>query len=411
MRLIVSPRELSATFAEHLKSCKRISFATAWASTTFGGYKALKRHEDKISTAVVGTHFYQTDPKFIEHFALHEKVRFIPATDGVFHPKVYLFEHQDGKWACLMGSANFTAGGFEVNQEACLLLTQEHDADGKLLADIKKTLGAYWDQGKAGHMINLEGYKRLHRRFGAKLAQAAGAFGAGETGLPLANIELLCMDWTTFEKQVQERDPLGFKQRMKVLDAARLLFDGGNSFATMTENERCGIAGLRDIDPVPWQYFGGMNASVYFPPIVKKNPEFFSKALDEIPLDRPVTKEDFLAYIDLFVSAFRGQDGREIGHGLGTATRLLIMKRPDTFVCLNGPNGEKLFEAFGIKLHRQDYQGYWDQIIARIQLSEWWNAQAPKGDLERRIWNGRTALIDLFFYDSGYNEKKKMKKR
>jgi hypothetical protein len=84
MRLIVSRSELSAAFAEQIKSCEQISFATAWASTSFDGYKALKRHEDKIATAVVGTHFFQTDPKFIEHFASHSQVRFIPATDGVF---------------------------------------------------------------------------------------------------------------------------------------------------------------------------------------------------------------------------------------------------------------------------------------------------------------------------------------
>jgi len=32
MRLIVSPSELSAAFAEQLKSCEKVSFATAWAS-------------------------------------------------------------------------------------------------------------------------------------------------------------------------------------------------------------------------------------------------------------------------------------------------------------------------------------------------------------------------------------------
>lgn len=409
MRLIVSPNELSATFAQQIESCEHVSFATAWASTSFDGYKELKRHEDKIETAVVGTHFYQTDPKFIEAFASHSKVRFIPATDGVFHPKIYLFEHKAGKWACLMGSANFTVGGFEKNQEACFLTTHEQDTDGKLLADIKNILGTYWKQGRAGNTIDLEGYKQLHRRFAKKLDQAAGVFGTGEPGLPLANIQLLSMDWKTFEKQVQERDPYGFMQRMKVLDAAKLLFSDGNSFDGMKEDERCGLAGLRDIGEIPWEYFGGMNASVYFPPIVKKKPGLFSKALDEIPLDRPVTRKDFRAYVKLFVSAFEGEDGRIIGHGLGTATRLLIMKRPDTFVCLNGPNGEKLFEAFGINLHHHDYDKYWDQIIARLQLSEWWNAQPPKQDLGRRIWNGRTALIDLFFYDPDYNERKKSK--
>lgn len=410
MRFIATPKELSAAFSEQIISCERVSFASAWASISFDGYSVLKLHAEKISAAVVGTHFYQTDPKFIEHFASHEQVRFVPATDGVFHPKVYLFEHKRGKWACLMGSANFTKGGFKTNQEASVLITQEQDPDGKLLADIKKALAAYWKQGVKGDTINLDGYKRLHRRFATKLAQAAGVFGDGEPGLPLANIELLSMDWKAFAKQVQERDPLGFKQRMKVLEAATTLFGTGKSFDAMTEDERCGIAGLRDIGAVPWEYFGGMNASVHFPPIVKKNPAIFSKALDEIPLDRPVTRDDYLAYVKLFVSAFKGKDGREVGHGLGTATRLLIMKRPDTFVCLNGPNGEALFEAFGLKLPHHDYVGYWDQIISRIQLSEWWNVQAPKAAIERPIWNGRTALIDLFFYDSEYNEKKRKRK-
>jgi hypothetical protein len=98
-----------------------------------------------------------------------------------------------------------------------------------------------------------------------------------------------------------------------------------------------------------------------------------SDALDIIPLRGDVRREQFLSYIEGYISAYPGRRR----HGLATATRLLAMKRPDYFVCFDGPNRVGLCKAFGIKLGQHDYERYWDSVIERILISDWWRSLRP----------------------------------
>jgi hypothetical protein len=68
MRLLTSPSTLERVFAHQLSHHKFLSFAVAWASYDFPGYKTLLQQERKIKSGIVGIHFYQTHPSFIEHF-------------------------------------------------------------------------------------------------------------------------------------------------------------------------------------------------------------------------------------------------------------------------------------------------------------------------------------------------------
>jgi hypothetical protein len=58
--------------------------------------------------------------------------------------------------------------------------------------------------------------------------------------------------------------------------------------------------------------------------------------LDEIPLNGPVQRDDYEAFIGRYKAAFPIKNGQPYKHGLGTATRLLAMQRPDYFVCRSG---------------------------------------------------------------------------
>lgn len=42
--------------------------------------------------------------------------------NGVFHPKIYIFTDHSGQRRVLLGSANFTNGGLQKNEEVLLLL-------------------------------------------------------------------------------------------------------------------------------------------------------------------------------------------------------------------------------------------------------------------------------------------------
>jgi len=186
------------------------------------------------------------------------------------------------------------------------------------------------------------------------------------------------------------------------LKAARDLFRHYKRFAKIPIDGQKGIAGLIDSEDVPWGWFGNMKPARHFKSQVNKRNTHFSLALDAIPQKGPVTRVDYLRYVAEFKRAFaRNDEGKRIGHGIGTATRLLAMKRPDYFVCLDNPNNEGICETLGVSwIYHHQYERYWDDVIEPLLESAWWTTPRPPPGLSRGIWNGRMAFLDALFYDA-----------
>jgi hypothetical protein len=138
-----------------------------------------------------------------------------------------------------------------------------------------------------------------------------------------------------------------------------------------------------------------MSGAGVFKSLIKSNSPELSAALDCIPATGEVEAADYRAFVTEFRRAFRG--GRS---GIATGTRLLAMKRPDTFVCVNARNREGLCNDLGVAPTTLGLDGYWDSIIAPIQDADWWNQPRPSSAVERRIWEGRAALLDALYYES-----------
>lgn len=398
MQLITSSAKLSSAFRKQLDMCTTLHLAVAWASVGFPECDALIKARRKIGLAVFGTHFYQTAPEFIEKFCGDERVRFVMDHSGVFHPKLYLFECKEGRWACIVGSANFTGGGFGGNQEACLLVTEADDPEGTILANARKSIEGHWNNAVLAADVDLDGYREMRKRLVRPLAHAAGHFGGGKQGHAVENVSILNLDWDDFLSQVRNDKHHALGKRLDVLDAAQSLFRKHKSFSVMPLKDRQGIAGFRESGDVPWGWFGGMRGAGVFKNIVNESPEHLSDALDQVPLNGRVSRDDYLAFVSRFVRAFPLKDGKPTRHGLATATRLLTMKRPDCFVCLDGANRRLLLNDFGINVPIHDYEGYWDKIIERIKLATWWNARRPIEAISGRVWDGRTAMLDAIYY-------------
>ena len=398
MQLITSSTTLSRIFRKYLDSCTTVHFAVAWASVGFSEHDALVKAKRKIGRAVIGTHFYQTAPEFIENFCGDARVRFVMEHSGVFHPKLYLFDGKGGSWACIVGSANFTAGGFGRNQEASILVTEADDPGGSILASARASVDRYWNHAVAGNDIDLEYYREMRKRFARPLAHAAGVFGKGKSGRAVEEIEVLNLSWDEFMLRVRGDPHHALVKRLDVLEAARGLFRQHETLAGMPIEERQGIAGFRKDGDVPWAWFGSMQGAGVFKNLVNESPAGLSDALNQVPLDGRVTREDYLEFVDRFVRAFPLKDGERTRHGLGTATRLLAMKRPDYFVCLDAANRRRLFDDFAINVALHDYEGYWDKIVERLKLATWWNARRPREATAGRVWDGRAAMLDAIYY-------------
>lgn len=138
MRVLTQGVDLTRTLRKLMRRYKRYRWAVAWASVECPLYVQLRKHPERISQMVVGTHFYQTHPGFLEAFARHRKVRFVLHTDGVFHPKVYLFENDADNWACIVGSPNFTGAAFSKNVETAVLFDSTGEESRRIYSRLSR---------------------------------------------------------------------------------------------------------------------------------------------------------------------------------------------------------------------------------------------------------------------------------
>lgn len=394
MRLLTTSASLENTFRQLLARHDKLSFAVAWASHDFPGYEELLKQEHKIRRGVVGIHFYQTHPSFIERFFGDDRVKFMKDSSELFHPKFYLFETTASDWSCVIGSANFTAAAFSKNAEACLLFDASDDQSGTTKQALDKTLARYWKSAGSFEPEELKQYRSLWQLFRQRRKGMAGDFNDNKRGKPPLLTPLLKMRWSEYYQRVLADRHHGTDKRIAVLEEARRLFETKGSLSRMAKPERQGIGGFATDDDVPWGWFGSMFGAGVFKKLINANSPGLSRALDAIPMRGEVRRDEYLEFIDAYVGAYPGRRR----HGLATATRLLAMKRPDYFVCFDAENRHGLCTAFGIGLGHHDYERYWDSVIERILISEWWSSPCPRGTQPRAIWDGRAAFLDSLYY-------------
>lgn len=213
------------------------------------------------------------------------------------------------------------------------------------------------------------------------------------------------MTWADFVKKVKgESPPHTFKGRLSLIRDVKTFFESnkGKSFNNLSEGERKCIAGLpKKIQAtVNYNYdcgwFGSMRGAGKFANRISKNDKNISDALDKIPLTGPVTKGNYDDFIKTYRKTFL------TGNWIATSTRLLAMKRPDTFVCFNSKNSAKLCAALGIKVYGMNYARYWDDIVTRIRLAKF--LQPPKPTIKEKdegaIWEARVAFLDSLCYEA-----------
>jgi hypothetical protein len=189
------------------------------------------------------------------------------------------------------------------------------------------------------------------------------------------------------------------KSRLAVIRVLRKLFASHPHFKDIDELGRQQIAGVHKgmVDDIDFGWFGNMGGAGRFRGAISRNDPNLSLALDCIPATGVITQKDYLNYINHFLKAL------PIGGKIGTATRLLAMKRPDTFVCIAEANREGLCRAFGISPITPSTPNwadkYWHSIIEQIMTSTWWKSPAPGDGVEREVWEARAAFLDSLFYD------------
>jgi HKD family nuclease len=391
MRIVSNAKKIDKLLCQLIEKYDKYYIATAWASLGSNAAKKLIEYSENIKKMVVGMHFYQTHPDFINEFYDHDGVRFKLDAKGVFHPKVYMFSNGKDDWACVIGSANFTKSGLSKNSEIVVYIDSEDSRSKKNYDALKKTIKKYWEEAEEIDDDAYENYRNIWAQQQKNIKKIRG-----KPKFNQLKTELLAQSWDEYFEKVQQDETHGYEQRIRLLQKANEYFRDVEEFSHLEDIKRKEIAGIittSEINPdIDWGWFGYMSRATTFVSEINNNEQHISDALSQIPLQGKVTKSHYEAYKDLFLR-------NNAVDPIGTFTRLLAMKRPDYFVCLDSKNKTNLCNAFGIKESHVDVHSYWDEIVERITFSVWWNSEPPNDPTEYEVWQGRAAMLDALFYE------------
>ncbi|CAA7391795.1 phospholipase D family protein [Chryseobacterium fistulae] len=400
MKLLIKQSDLTKEFKRLIKQYSNFHWATAWASAGNEVFGELIENRYKIHNITVGIHFYQTHPDFIKEFIDDENVRFIEQPKGTFHPKVYLFTNDENYWELIIGSANFTASAFTKNTEVCILMNAKDINSKEVYESTLEIIRSSFELGKTFTESDWENYRKIWDIQQPKIQSLSGQYGSTKgMSIPSHKIELQIKSWDEFMDDVFGEGKSIIERRIRVIEIAKELFQKVRHFKELDKSERKFIAGLpTDLErTIPgakdWAFFGSMRGAGKFSKLINDNNELISFALDEIPLDGPVTKTNYDCFLDHFKMVLPG-------NYLATSTRLLAMKRPDVFICYDNKNKDALCRDFGIIRNDMDHERYWNEIILRIMDSEWYQKPDPKDEMERKISMARSAFLDSLCYNA-----------
>jgi len=399
-RLISDTKELAKTFADWCAKADDIRVVTAWATEDCAACNSLTNARSNISTMVIGLDFYTTSPSFLKSF--RSAIRIGTALgSATFHPKLYLFQDGDS-CCCIMGSSNFTSGGFGGNTEINVCIEgaktdaffqqittfiddQEKNSEPITTAEIAD----YADQFQK--LKNKR--KRLAKFRASQEAQAKAQRTRQSEQAGDAPPEQLNKSWAEFvgiilapkrRARIDGGKP-GNLDYLQTAEHAQGLFSQHGKLGKMPLADRQFIGGTSD----EGGWFGSMKGAGKFGQRLNSNPASLDAALDHIPLSGALKKTQF----DAFTAAHQWKRA-----GVATASRLLAMKRPDLFVCVDSKNRYGIAEAFDVSQSSlYDFPGYWD-LMQRIWRCAWWRAPRPPQGVERRIWDARAAILDSIYY-------------
>ncbi|MBX9815461.1 MAG: hypothetical protein A4S12_04375 [Proteobacteria bacterium SG_bin5] len=388
-------RRLSALIEKH----DRISIAVAWGGITSVA-ETLLANKSKFESILLGVDFSATDPDLIDRLVGVPNAFVAKNRPGCFHPKIFYFQ-SGAKAEAIVGSANFTKGGLGSNLEASVHVKGAAD-------------DSFFDQIRD----QLERYKPLHLPITKPLAesyrrQSKAADSAPRPKNPVlpdeakdwarVNAPLAVMSWKDFVKDARADLHHDFKKRMKLLRAIQQMFSKAPSLGDLSAAEWKGIAGvLGDVEAdatrlegLDWGWFGSMGGAGTFAELIGLQDPALAEALDSIPKRGDITEAQFDDYAGAFTAAFSGSSRTA---RLAPATRLLAMKRPDFFVCVNGGNKTGLATALSFAPTTLSLENYWARVIEPIQQAPWYNTPRPSGQ-DMELWESRVAMLDAIYYE------------
>ena len=396
-RLVTTTDELGREFRAWCGRANAIWIAAAW-SKDCPLERALWKARQKIQAMIVGLDYCGTAPSFLRDFQKRIWVR--EPQGGTYHPKVYLFQDGDD-YCCFVGSSNFTGGGFGTNIEANIVLYgKARSVFFTRARNYIEALAVGLEHPKKAMIDDYERrYKRiqaLRKKFDYRVAKSTKTKAAKERASVLRGRlpDSLDLTWKeylacvtarhssllrVFDNEAGEDSYLGTIKRAHGTLVKRKRLDA------MSPEERRFVAGtVKNAG-----YFGGMTGAGRFMHQVNETPAVLDAALAAIPLTGKVEE----AALEKFINKYSWK-----GAAVATGSRLLAMKRPDLFLCIDKKNRSQLADKFDVTARSMSHWDGYKALHREIWRCRWCKSGRPKSAKDRAVWNVRVAILDSLFY-------------
>ena len=398
MKFITKGKHLDKAITLLIQEHDYVSMAVAWASLGTDSIDVLLMNKKKMRGCTIGTHFYQTDPDILASFYESPECKFVLQTHGVFHPKVYLGYSENGTWDMVIGSANWTKGAIKHNAEICVHISEKDDPKGEHFETVFNQIKSYFENESTQFLTKneVDRYRVKHAIQQRNLSKLKGELKKGKkrtSHLSASGNSSWDMSWTKYYSAIRNDKNFEFTDRLALLEDVSRYFKADGSFAAMDIDTRKTIAGIKNPMNSKAVLFGHMGVNREWKTHVAENYMGLARALECIPTYGEVTDAHFFSYID----AFKQETGYL--NAVALASRLITMKRPDVFCCVDTKNKHSLEDKAGISGLAKDYESYWLFISNLVHQCDWWNSPVPqKNKNEKSAWLGRAALLDALHY-------------
>ena len=394
---------LSERFRANLEFSKRVDIAVAWATSG----DQLKWLEDAASEhdtsirAIVGTYGNATDPDALERLKHIGKLRLVPEGNPMFHPKIYIFRRKKESVAWV-GSANFTKGGFEANEEA-VFETKRTDSVSAWFKRRWRECGELSPNAIAEYRRRraLNPPARALRRMIGKPRREnddrLSFLDQAEDWSGFVQALNQCQNWWIDRREAHPR------QRWTVLGPVYSwihTIENVRPVATMEAWDDLGevdggkLMGLYSDGELDSGLLGSMNGAA------KACSVFRNPTPENIQVRRRI-KSAVSRVVNARSISFPGVAIEAIGaiceetrFGIGVATRLLALARPDRIVSVNSRSEKGLARIFPAVSEMKTLDDY-SRFLLQLYQEPWFDSTRPDDEFERKLWSMRSRVARL----------------
>jgi HKD family nuclease len=399
--MVLLPTEkLLGEFEKRANSASQIDIAVAWV----GPSRALELLRDvarkqKVRIRVaVGLSGNFTSPEALRSLEEFAEVRIGTSTDGIFHPKFYLF-HSSAEAICWIGSANFTLHGFMVNSE----LVNEFVDDG----NARQWFERLWDS------LNPDATTEINKYVDAWTRPQRMPIPKRPTSVDTDDPLKLLLDapprtWREYMVAVRNCDAFWksggvFSVLGPEWSWIETIACGGDlirrdNWAAFTNEEVNVLIAYRGGEG-EWGLLGSMKGAATAVGAFLKNHGDVRGSIRKA-IAAVIEAPDEGQFVDAAVNAI--DDISKLPRfGPAIATRLITLARPDRGVSVNAGSApglakltQKLPATPSVLANAKNYP----KLLQWVYEQPWYSTPEPQESLERTVWSMRAALIDSFVY-------------